>query len=113
MRTNSKTFYMTLQQALADVREQLADADPKLKNARVIIWLGYGGGDGVEIEMIGAGFGDEVKVRGRNLGEITEEFLRRSGFDKRQKTLAIGHQTVDGAVAKTLPAEAPAEDPPF
>ena len=84
-------FYRALQSAQNYIDRELSQHGLK---ARIAVFINYG--KDVQIQMECSAYPTtSVKVEGKNIAEMTEEFIRRSGFQRQQDTLQIGPPVVE------------------
>jgi hypothetical protein len=88
---DSIKLYTMLQQAENFIKENVGDG----KECRLFVFGGYGASDQVRLHL-SRGYGnEEIKISGKHLGDMVEEFNRQLGFVQRQQNLAIGSSVVE------------------
>lgn len=87
MTINSKELYRSIEEAFEEARAKLG-----VKDVRLVIWAGYF--DKINIDL-SIGYGDEMKVRGVHLGDITEELQRRLAFSQQQAGMLLGAPVIE------------------
>lgn len=110
MSFNPKIIYRDLESAYFEIQARVQEATGE---SRILFtaFCGYGWDGKPDLH-----FNMEcksVKVEGKDLAEMTDELIRRVGFESRQKVLAIGSSTVEGSIytpAAAAPSSLPADD---
>jgi hypothetical protein len=92
---NDKEFYLLLTKTFEEVKEIVLNSGGK-EVPHITIWL-Y---DSSPPEIvISSGYStNEIKVTGKELSVLTDEYLHRLGFNNQQKVLAIAAPVVENEV---------------
>lgn len=99
MNFDPKQFYSVLEKAQNHINSQCSEAGVPVPYMFVYCGLGYNEtakAPNIKLETLGS---EAVKVEGKDLGELVEEYIRRVGFDKRQKALQLSGPVIDGEIS--------------
>ena len=91
---SDKDFYLLLTKTYATVKEVMEE-NGITNIPRIMIW---GAGETMNISF-SSGYGNgEIKVEGKEISVLVNEFIRRSVFNRQQKTIAIGPTVIENKI---------------
>lgn len=103
IKIDSEKFYLFVQGTLAEIEQTCNNAGMK-SHPQITIWggafasRGSARAPGDFYLQISSGYslaGDEIKVQGKDIAAVTEEFLRRTRFEQEQHQLKLGKPVID------------------